>query len=88
MLSSVLNSKRAILVNIQIMRTFIKLRKILATHKHLLKKIEDMEKKYNKKFRIVFQAIREILESPKELKKKIGFRIERKYRKIRVHKRW
>lgn len=75
MLSSALNSKRAILVNIQIMRTFIKLRKILATHKHLLKKIEDMEKKYNKKFRIVFQAIREILESPKELKKnRISYR--------------
>ena len=73
MLSSVLNSKRATQVNIQIMRTFIKLRKLLETHKELLKKIEEMEKRYDKQFRIVFQVIRGLGESPKETKSKIGF---------------
>lgn len=57
MLSSVLNSDRAIQVNIQIIRTFIKLRKLLETHKDLIKKIEEMEKRYDKQFRIVFQII-------------------------------
>ena len=61
MLSSVLNSKRAILVNIQIMRTFTKLREILANHKELRKKIEEMEKKYGYQFQIIFKAIKELL---------------------------
>src|SRR3989338_2615048 len=61
MLSSVLNSKRAIQVNIQIIRTFTKLREMIATHKDLQKKIEDMEKKYDRKFRVVFQAIAQLL---------------------------
>lgn len=74
MLSSVLNSDRAIQVNIQIIRTFIKLRKLLATHKDLLKKIEEMEKKYDKQFRIVFQIIRGLGENSQELKRKIGFK--------------
>ena len=73
MLSSVLNSDRAIQVNIQIIRTFIKLRKLLATHQNLLKKIEAMEKGYDRQFRIVFQILRELREAPKKQKKKIGF---------------
>jgi len=73
MLSSVLNSERAIQVNIQIIRTFIKLRRLLATHKDLLKKIEEMEKRYDKQFRIVFQVIRGLADAPKEPKRKIGF---------------
>ncbi|KKQ18732.1 MAG: hypothetical protein US31_C0002G0077 [Berkelbacteria bacterium GW2011_GWA1_36_9] len=73
MLSSVLNSDRAIQVNIQIIRTFIKLRKLLATHQDLLKKIEEMEKRYDKQFRIVFQIMRGLTDSPKESGKKIGF---------------
>ncbi|MEK7142602.1 MAG: ORF6N domain-containing protein [Patescibacteria group bacterium] len=73
MLSSVLNSKRATQVNIQIMRTFIKLRKLLGTHKKLLKKIEEMEKRYDKQFRIVFEIIRELAPSSGEPKRKIGF---------------
>ena len=77
MLSSVLNSERAILVNIQIMRTFTKLRKMLLTHVDLKRKIEDMEKKYDKQFKIVFEAIQELI-SPKEEKPKrrIGFQHE------------
>jgi len=73
MLSSVLNSDRAIKVNIQIMRTFTKLREMLMTHKDLKKKIEAMEKKYDYQFKIVFDAIKELLEPPVKTKKKIGF---------------
>jgi len=64
MLSSVLNSKRAIQVNIQIMRIFTKLREMLASHKELREKIEAMEKKYDHQFKIVFQAIKELLKPP------------------------
>ena len=58
MLSSVLNSDRAIEVNIAIMRAFVKLREMMATHEDLKRKIESMEKKYNEQFRIVFEAIK------------------------------
>ncbi len=73
MLSSVLSSKKAVEVNIQIMRTFVKLRHILATHKNLLKKIEEMEAKYDLQFKAVFDAIREIMTEEKKPKRKIGF---------------
>lgn len=74
MLSSVLKSERAINVNIQIMRTFTKLRQILATHKELKEKIEDMEKKYDQQFQIVFNAIKQMIDPPPEKKTyKIGF---------------
>ena len=74
MLSTVLNSERAIMVNIQIMRTFTKLREIFASHKDLQRKIEDMESKYDEQFKIVFEAIRQLLEPPPEKPKgKIGF---------------
>ena len=73
MLSSVLNSERAIQVNIQIMRAFTKMRKLLATHKELRHKIEQMEKKYDKQFRIVFEAIQQLLTEEKKAKRRIGF---------------
>jgi hypothetical protein len=60
MLSSVLNSEHAIMVNIQIMRTFTQLRAMLATHADLKQKIEEMEQKYGKRFQIVFEAIRQL----------------------------
>jgi len=78
MLSSVLNSDRAIQVNIQIMRTFTKLREMLLAHKDLKRKIEDMEKKYDYQFKIVFDAIKQLLEPPTEPKGKIGFRALKK----------
>ena len=68
MLSSVLNSERAILVNIQIIRTFTKLREMLATHKDLQKKVVAMEGKYDKQFKIVFDAIKQLLEPPEKPK--------------------
>ena len=73
MLSCVLNSERAILVNIEIMRTFTKLREMMAGHKELKHKIENMENKYDHQFRIVFDAIKKLLEPPEKPKKSIGF---------------
>ena len=73
MLSSVLNSPRAIQVNIQIMRTFTKLRELMMVHKDLRQKIEDMERKYDDQFKIVFDAIKQLLEPPIKPKGRIGF---------------
>jgi hypothetical protein len=75
MLSSVLNSERAIMVNIQIMRTFTKLREMIESHKDLRKKIEEMESKYDKQFQVVFDAIKQLVEEPIKPKKKIGFQV-------------
>ena len=72
MLSSVLNSDRAIQVNIQIMRAFTKLREMLASHKELRIK-EEMEQKYDYQFKVVFKAIKELLEPPQRPKRAIGF---------------
>jgi hypothetical protein len=74
MLSSVLSSDRAIEVNIAIMRTFVKLREMIASHKELASKLEEMEKKYDAQFRTVFAAIRELMAPPATNKKRpIGF---------------
>ena len=73
MLSSILNSENAIQVNIQIMRTFTKLRQMLSTHEDIKKKIESMEKKYDSKFRIVFDAIKELITEELKPVRKIGF---------------
>ena len=75
MLSSVLKSKRAVQVNIEIMRAFVKLRELLASHKDLALKLAEMEKKYDSQFKVVFDAIRELMtpiEPPP--KPRIGFR--------------
>lgn len=74
MLSSVLNSERAIQVNIQIMRTFTRIREALATHKELREKIEGMERKYDQQFKVVFDAIKSLLSTPLQKIKRIGFR--------------
>ena len=76
MLSSVLNSDRAIEVNVQIMRTFVRLREMLLTHKELSRKLVALEKKYDKQFQVVFEAIRQLMEPPAKPKRKIGFRAE------------
>ena len=73
MLSSVLNSKRAILVNIHIIRAFVKLRKMLGSHEDLRRKIENMEAKYDYQFKVVFDAIKELLTPPEKPKRRIGF---------------
>ncbi|MBI4114829.1 MAG: ORF6N domain-containing protein [Candidatus Niyogibacteria bacterium] len=73
MLSSVLHSKRAILVNIQIIRTFVKLRELLATNESLRKKIETMERKYDQKFKAVFDVIKSLLAEEEKPETRIGF---------------
>ncbi|MBI5184884.1 MAG: ORF6N domain-containing protein [Nitrospinae bacterium] len=73
MLSSVLNSDRAIEVNIQIMRAFVRMRELLSEHADLKRKIEGIERKYDAQFRVVFDAIRQLLEPPLKPKKRIGF---------------
>ncbi|MHB9140055.1 MAG: ORF6N domain-containing protein [Victivallaceae bacterium] len=73
MLSSVLKSHRAREVNIQIMRTFTKLRELLNTHADLRRKLEEMEKKYDYQFKVVFDAIKSLISTPDEPVKKIGF---------------
>ena len=73
MLSSVLNSKRAIQVNIQIMRAFTRLRQMLATHEDLRRKIEDMESKYDEQFRAVFKALRQLLATEEKADRKSWF---------------
>ena len=84
MLSSVLNSKRAIQVNIAIMRTFARLRHILASHADLALKLEEMEKKYDKQFRVVFDALRELMSPPEPPPKQIGFGVRERRAKYRT----
>ena len=74
MLSSVLNSQRAVQVNIQIMRTFVRLRQMLASNDSLIERLEELEENYDAKFKIVFSAIRRLLNSPPVNRKPIGFR--------------
>lgn len=74
MLSSVLRSKRAVLVNIEIMRAFVRLRRMLASHRDLQRRLDELEKKYDAKFKVVFDAIRELMAPPKKEWKQIGFR--------------
>ena len=71
MLSSVLRSPRAVRVNIEIMRAFVRLRRMLSSNAELAKKLDALERKYDAQFRVVFQAIRELM-----TRKKIGFRGE------------
>ena len=73
MLSSVLNSRRAIEVNIMIMRTFVKLREMMSSHKDLARKLAELEKKYDGQFQVVFEAIRQLIEVEEKPKRKIGF---------------
>ena len=76
MLSSVLRSEQAVQVNISIMRAFVKLRELMATHKDLARKLDDMEKKYDAQFKVVFDAIRELMTPTEKPKRKIGFKRE------------
>ena len=73
MLAGVLNSPRAIQVNIAIMRAFVRLRRLLATNADLARKLEAIEEKYDGQFRVVFDAIRALMQEPKKSKRTIGF---------------
>jgi len=74
MLSSVLKSTRAIAVNIAIMRTFVRLRRLLATHKQLAERLAAMEKKFDARFKVVFDILKQLMElPPAPPKRPIGF---------------
>ncbi|OGI06148.1 MAG: DNA-binding protein [Candidatus Margulisbacteria bacterium GWF2_35_9] len=73
MLSGILNSERAICINIQIMRTFTKLREIIASHKELFEKINKLDQKYDYKLKVVWEVIDQLLAPPTKDTKRIGF---------------
>lgn len=78
MLSSVLRSTRAVAVNIQIMRTFVKLRRMLESHKDLWRKVEDLERKYDGQFKFIFDALKRLTApDPEKKKRPIGFIVDR-----------
>lgn len=73
MLASVLNSKAAVYASVQVVRAFVRLREILASHKDLAHKLTELEKKYDHQFKVVFDAIRQLMTPPPNPKRKIGF---------------
>lgn len=73
MLSSVLRSPEAVQVNIEIMRAFVRLRRILAEHKDIAQRLDDLENRYDQQFKVVFDAIRQLMTPPQETKRPIGF---------------
>ena len=90
MLSSVLNSPRAIQVNIAIMRAFVKLRHILAAHTDLARKLDELERKYDARFRVVFDALRQLMNPPRGPRRQIGFIVREKrlaYRAVTAQKK-
>jgi len=76
MLSSVLNSHRAVQVNIEIMRAFVRLRKMLSSHADLARKLAALENKYDEQFKVVFDAIRALMTPPEKTRKQIGFQLK------------
>jgi phage regulator Rha-like protein len=74
MLSGVLHSERAIQVNIAIMKAFVQLREMIGSNKGLARRLNELEKKYDSQFRIVFEAIRELMAEPESKIKRIGFK--------------
>jgi len=77
MLSSVLRSKRAVHVNIEIMRAFVRLREMISSNKELARRLDELEKKYDAQFKVVFDAIRELMAPPVVPRRRIGFHRER-----------
>ena len=77
MAATILNSPRAVEMSIFIVRAFVKLREMLISHKDLKHKIEEMEKKYDSQFKIVFNAIKELMSQPEKPVRKIGFKTEK-----------
>jgi hypothetical protein len=91
MLSTVLNSERAIRVNIEIMRAFVRLRQMLVSNAQLARKLAELEKKYDTQFKVVFDAIRQLMTPPEPNKRKIGFLAKERaarYGSGRFNARW
>ncbi len=82
MLSSVLNSERAVQVNIEIMRAFVRLRQVLSSHRELARKLEELErhlKDHDGQMQAIFDAIRQLMTQPKADRKKIGFHLKERH---------
>ena len=88
MLSSVLHSDRAVRVNIEIMRAFVQLRQLLASNADLARKLEALEKKYDRRFKIVFDTLRQLISPPEPKRREIGFHVNHDDDKPRAAKRW
>jgi uncharacterized protein YjcR len=86
MLSSVLRSTRAVQVNIEIMRAFVRLRQILASNAQLARKLDTLEKKYDAQFKVVFDAIRQLMTPAEPNKRKIGFLVKKEQHGTEGHK--
>jgi len=87
MLSTVLNSKRAIDANIAIMRTFVKLRQMLDTHAKLAQKLPELESKYDGQFRVVFEVLNELMAAPEPTRKPIGFSVKERRARYSTRKK-
>jgi hypothetical protein len=85
MLSGLLNSPRAVAVNVEIMRAFVRMRQLLSTHVDLARKLTSLEKKYDAQFKAVFDAIRELMEPPTRSEREMGFHtLFKKSRKAKI----
>jgi len=73
MAANVLNSRRAIEASVYVVRAFVKMREVLATHKELVQRLDEMEGKYDRQFKVVFDAIRALMEPPKTTTRRIGY---------------
>ena len=87
MLSSVLRSRRAVQVNIEIMRAFVRMRHMLASNTELARRLGELEKRYDAQFRVVFEAIRALMEPPEKARRSIGFRVQEGMPVYRVRRR-
>jgi phage regulator Rha-like protein len=81
MLANILNSERAVKVSVQIVRTFVKLRESFTAHADLARKLETLEKRYDSQFKVVFEAIRQLMAPPEAKKRKIGFDLKERQAK-------
>jgi hypothetical protein len=87
MLSSVLRSVRAIQVNIEIMRAFVRLRRMVISHEEMARRVDALEKKYDAQFKVVFDAIRQLMAPPEPRRRPVGFRVEEARAAYRVRRR-
>lgn len=87
MLANVLNSERAAQTSVQVVRAFVKLRQMLASNAELARKLAAMEKKYDAQFKVVFDAIRQLMSPPEKPKREIGFHVKHDDDKPKAKKR-
>ncbi len=86
MLSSVLRSKRAVQVNIEIMRAFVRLRRMVISHEEMARRVDTLERKYDAQFKAVFDAIRQLMAPPGPARRPVGFRVEEARAAYRVRR--